>query len=59
LQNLLGTRRAKRGIFEGDLEQGELEIGQVSARIRKVQPAAEIVKELWAEYLAVKEKFCL
>lgn len=59
LQNLLGTRRAKRGIFEGDLEQGELEIGQVSARILKVQPAAEIVKEIWHEYLTVKKKFCI
>jgi enoyl-[acyl-carrier protein] reductase II len=59
LKNILGTRRAKRGIFEGDLEQGELEIGQVSARIKNVQPAAEIIQEIWGEYLAVKEKFCL
>lgn len=57
LRTLLGSRRAKRGIFEGDLDEGELEIGQASARIREVQPAAEIVKEIWNEYLMARENF--
>ncbi len=52
LQKLLGRGRAKRGMFEGDLEEGELEIGQVSAIIKKIKPAAEIVKEIWNEFEA-------
>ncbi len=50
LQELLGRGRAKKGMFEGDLDEGELEIGQVSALIKKIQPAAEIVKEIWNEF---------
>ncbi|HLT73586.1 MAG TPA: nitronate monooxygenase [Ohtaekwangia sp.] len=50
LKQLLGNRRAKRGIFEGDLDEGELEIGQVSAAINNVLPAADVVKEIWTEY---------
>jgi enoyl-[acyl-carrier protein] reductase II len=50
LQKLLGRGRAKKGMFEGDLENGELEIGQVSALIKNVQPAADIVNELWNEF---------
>jgi enoyl-[acyl-carrier protein] reductase II len=50
LETLLGRGRAKKGMFEGDLEEGELEIGQVSALINKIQPAAEIVNEIWQEY---------
>ncbi len=57
LAELLGTRRAKRGIFEGDLDEGELEIGQVAASISRIQPAAEIVRELWEEYSTVKQKY--
>ncbi len=55
---LLGTRRAKRGIFEGDLDEGELEIGQISATLTKVQPAAAIVKEIWEEYREIKTRMC-
>ena len=51
---LLGRGRAKKGMFEGNLEEGELEIGQVSASIRKILPAAEIVNELWSGYNAAK-----
>jgi enoyl-[acyl-carrier protein] reductase II len=47
---LLGKGRAKKGMFDGFLEEGELEIGQVSALIKNIQPAAEIVDELWGEY---------
>jgi enoyl-[acyl-carrier protein] reductase II len=50
LQSLLGKGRAKNGMFEGDLENGELEIGQVSALIKNIQPAADIVDELWKEF---------
>jgi enoyl-[acyl-carrier protein] reductase II len=46
LQQLLGRARAKSGMFEGNLEEGELEIGQVSAQINAIQPAADIVLEL-------------
>jgi enoyl-[acyl-carrier protein] reductase II len=55
MEALLGKRRAKKGMFEGDMEEGELEIGQVAASINKIQPAAEIVKEIWEEYLKVKK----
>lgn len=50
LKALLGRARAKRGMFEGDLEEGELEIGQVSGQIDDIRPAAEIVREILAEY---------
>ncbi len=58
METLLGKRRAKQGMFEGNLDEGELEIGQVSAAITKIQPAAEIVKEIWQEYLSLKKEFC-
>ena len=47
---LLGRARAKKGMFEGELEQGELEIGQVSANVRNILPAARIVDEVWREF---------
>lgn len=50
LQNLLGKGRAKKGMFEGDLENGELEIGQVSAIIKTIEPAADILTEIWNEF---------
>jgi len=52
LNKLLGRGRAKRGMFEGDTEEGELEIGQVSAIIKEIKPAAEIVQEIYEEYSA-------
>ena len=55
LNELLGRGRAKKGMFEGDLDEGELEIGQVSTLIRKIQPAAEIVTEIWNEYIALSQ----
>jgi len=51
LAQLLGRARAKKGMYEGDLEEGELEIGQVSALLDRIQPAAEIVTEVWTEFL--------
>lgn len=50
LKELLGRGRAKKGMFEGDLVEGELEIGQVSGMIEKVQPAEEILQEILEEY---------
>lgn len=47
---LLGRGRAKKGMFEGDMEHGELEIGQVAAMIRDILPAGEIVQEIWNEF---------
>lgn len=54
LKELLGRARAKKGMFEGDLEEGELEIGQIAGLIHQVKPAAEIVQEIISEYEKVK-----
>jgi enoyl-[acyl-carrier protein] reductase II len=56
LTNLLGRARAKKGMFEGDLVEGELEIGQISASINEIKPAAEIVHELMQELKATLER---
>ena len=58
LTKILGEKRAKKGIFEGDMVEGELEIGQISASISRIQPAAEIVKELWEEFCKSKASIC-
>jgi enoyl-[acyl-carrier protein] reductase II len=58
LNQLLGNRRSKLGIFEGELEEGELEIGQVSSSISKIQSASEILAEMWNEYEALKKSLC-
>lgn len=55
LLELLGRARAKLGMFEGDLEEGELEIGQVSGLIHDIKPAAEIVEDIWKEFCAAIE----
>lgn len=54
LQTLLGRARAKAGMFEGNMEEGELEIGQVSALIHEIMPAGEVVKQIWTEFEAVR-----
>jgi enoyl-[acyl-carrier protein] reductase II len=57
LKQILGRGRAKKGMFEGDLIDGELEIGQVSSLISKIMPAAEVVNEIISEYkLALEEQ---
>lgn len=56
LEKILGRARAKMGMFEGDIEQGELEIGQISAMLKEIKPAGEILKNLWQEFLAEKER---
>ncbi|MFZ4769279.1 MAG: NAD(P)H-dependent flavin oxidoreductase [Ferruginibacter sp.] len=58
LEQLLGRGRAKKGMFEGDLKEGELEIGQVSALLDKIQPANEIVEEIWQEYNELLDRCC-
>ena len=50
LKTLLGRARAKKGMFEGNLEEGELEIGQVSSLLDDILPAGVIVKKLWDEF---------
>ena len=56
LQQLLGRARAKKGMFEGDLIEGELEIGQISGLIKTIKPAAEIVKEIVDEFESVQSQ---
>ncbi len=56
LKELLGRGRAKKGMFEGDLDEGELEIGQVSATIRNILPAATILQEIISGYEAAKQR---
>jgi enoyl-[acyl-carrier protein] reductase II len=50
LKLLLGRARAKKGMFEGDLDEGELEIGQVSSQIKNIKPAAQIVHEIYNDF---------
>ena len=59
LQALLGRGRAKKGMFEGDLVEGELEIGQVAALIHDIKPAAMIVSEIVSEFDEAKRKISL
>jgi len=56
LAEMLGRARAKKGMFEGDMDEGELEIGQISGYINEIKPAAEIVKEIVAEFNQEIEK---
>jgi enoyl-[acyl-carrier protein] reductase II len=56
LEALLGRARAKKGMYEGDMDEGELEIGQVSALIKEIKPAGEIVQEIWNEFLTLLKK---
>lgn len=57
LVQLLGRARAKKGMFEGDLEEGELEIGQIAGLIHEILPVEQIIKQMIAEFeVASKEK---
>jgi enoyl-[acyl-carrier protein] reductase II len=56
LQNLLGKRRAKRGMFEGDLVEGELEIGQIAGLIHDIKPVSTIVEEIISEFELAKNE---
>jgi enoyl-[acyl-carrier protein] reductase II len=55
LQKILGRARAKKGMFEGDLVEGELEIGQVAALVHQIQPAAKIVADVWRDFCEALE----
>lgn len=55
LNLLLGRGRAKKGMFEGDMDEGELEIGQVSALIKSINPAAEVLQQIWLEFLEAQQ----
>lgn len=56
LKELLGRARAKKGMFEGDMDEGELEIGQVSALITDIKPAKEIIEDMMQQYEETKSK---
>ncbi|UKT63220.1 NAD(P)H-dependent flavin oxidoreductase [Pedobacter mucosus] len=56
LMQLLGKARAKLGMFEGDMINGELEIGQVAAMLKEIKPAAKILEEIWLEFLEAKNR---
>ncbi len=54
LEEILGRARAKKGMYEGDMIEGELEIGQIASFVKEIKPAAEIVAEIWNEYQQAK-----
>ena len=56
LRELLGRAASKRGIFEGDLEHGELEIGQIASTIKEVKPVAQIMHELTTDFYTTQSK---
>ena len=56
LKEILGRARAKKGMFEGDMQEGELEIGQVAANFKDIKPASEILKSMWEEFKNEKKK---
>lgn len=56
LETLLGRGRAKKGMFEGDLIEGELEVGQVSGLIREIKPAADVVAEIIQEFNEARQE---
>ena len=58
LKELLGRARAKKGMFEGDLDDGELEIGQVAGLIHDIKPAATILRDLLADFNKAKKEIC-
>ena len=57
IKELLGRARAKKGMFEGDLENGELEIGQVAGMIHDIKSAKEVIDEMMQEFDAIKREF--
>jgi enoyl-[acyl-carrier protein] reductase II len=56
LEQILGRARAKKGMYEGDMNEGELEIGQIASHIKEIKPAGEIVREVWNEFLQAKQE---
>jgi enoyl-[acyl-carrier protein] reductase II len=58
LTKLLGKGRAKLGMFEGNIDEGELEIGQVSAMINEIQPVSQVMTEIVNEFIEIKRQLC-
>jgi enoyl-[acyl-carrier protein] reductase II len=56
LEQILGRARAKKGMFEGDMNEGELEIGQIASFVKEIKPAAEIINEIWNEFQQAKKE---
>ena len=56
LRGILGKAASKRGIFEGDLDRGELEIGQVASAVKEIQTAAQIVERMMCEYADARKR---
>ena len=56
IKNLLGKGRSRKGIFEGDLDEGELEIGQAASYVTAIKPASEVLVDIWNEYQAARKK---
>jgi enoyl-[acyl-carrier protein] reductase II len=56
LTELLGSRRAKKGIFEGDVEEGELEIGQIAGALRKIESVSDVMTEIVEGYVNARKK---
>ena len=54
LMSILGKGRAKKGMFEGDLVEGEL--GQVASYVHRIKPAAQILNEIWQEFILEKQR---
>ena len=57
LSEILGRARAKKGMFEGDMVEGELEIGQISALIDDITPAGIVVNSIWSEFNSLLQAF--
>jgi len=55
LKKILGKGRARQGIFEGNLDEGELEIGQAASYVKAIKPASEVLMEIWEEYSSTKK----
>ena len=58
LRQMLGRAASKRGIFEGDLEQGELEIGQIASAIKSIRPVATVMDELVNDFEQTRQALC-
>jgi len=56
LMTLLGKGRARKGIFEGNIKEGELEIGQISAQINQIKSSGAILTEIWNEYILARKE---
>ena len=54
LEQILGRARAKKGMYEGDMAEGELQIGQIASFVKQIKPAGDIVNEIWAEFTQAK-----